>query len=93
MIVIPRLRSLTAATLGMTTGSGRADNLLALPRASSYVRQRGTTFPAKEPNPAMMQHQLLTSMIRKAPIFFGLLGVVRLGASKSVVYTAGGRAP
>jgi len=82
----PQPRSLVAT-------APQDDNVLALPRASSYVRQRGTTFPAKEPNPAMIQHHLLTSMIRKAPIFFGLLGVVRLGASKSVVYTAGGRAP
>jgi len=67
--------------------------MLALPDASSYVRQRGTTFPAKEPNPAMIQHHLFTSKIRKAPIFLGFLGVVRLGASESVVKTAGGRAP
>ena len=67
--------------------------MLALPDASSYVRQRGTTFPAKEPNPAMIQHHLLTSKIRKAPIFLGFLGVVCLGASESVVKTAGGRAP
>jgi hypothetical protein len=64
-----------------------------LPVASSYVRQRGTTFPAKELSPAMIQHHLLTSKIRKAPIFFGFLGVVRLGTSESVVTTAGGRAP
>ena len=67
--------------------------MLALPGASSYVRQRGTTFPAKEPKPAMIQHSLLTSKIRKAPIFLGFLGAVRLGASESVVKTAGGRAP
>jgi hypothetical protein len=67
--------------------------MLALPVASSYVRQRGTTFPAKELDPAMIQHHLLTSKIRKAPIFFGFLGVVRLGTSESVVKTAGGRAP
>ena len=41
----------------------------------------------------MIQHHLLTSKIRKAPIFLGFLGVVRLGASESVVTTAGGRAP
>ena len=67
--------------------------MLALPRTSSYVRQRGTTFPAKEPHPAMIQPHLLTSKFRKAPIFLGFLGAVRLGASKSVVYTAEGRAP
>ena len=67
--------------------------MLALPGASSYVRQRGTTFSAKEPNPAMIQHHWFTSKIRKAPIFLGFLGVVRLGASESVVKTAGGRAP
>jgi len=66
--------------------------MLALPGTSSYVRQRGPTFSTKEPNPAMIQH-LLTSKIRKAPIFLGFLGAVRLGASKSVVYTAEGRAP
>jgi hypothetical protein len=67
--------------------------MLALPGASSYVRQRGTPFPAKELNPAMIQHHLFTSKIRKAPIFLGFLGVVRLGASESVVTAAGGRAP
>jgi hypothetical protein len=67
--------------------------MLALPGASSYVRQRGTPFPAKELNPAMIQHHLFTSKIRKAPIFLRFLGVVRLGASESVVTAAGGRAP
>jgi len=41
----------------------------------------------------MIQHSLFTSKIRKAPIFLGFLGVVCLGASESVVKTAGGRAP
>jgi hypothetical protein len=67
--------------------------MLALPGASSYVRQRGTPFPAKELNPAMIQHHLFTSKIRKAPIFLGFLGVVRLGTSESVVTATGGRAP
>jgi hypothetical protein len=82
---IPRLRRF-AAPLGMTA-------TLALPGATPYVRQRGTTFSAKEPNPAMIQHQLLTSMIRKAPMFLGFLGAVRLGTSETAVYAVGGGAP
>lgn len=41
----------------------------------------------------MIQPHLLTSNFRKAPISLGFLGAVRLGAWKSVVYTAEGRAP
>jgi len=79
--------------LSRTTDRRTMTVTLALPTLTSYVRQRGTTFPTKEPNPAMIQHQLLTSMIRKAPIFFGFPGVVRLGTWESGVYTARGRAP
>ena len=65
------------------------------PQGLPYILRLKATHPVREkPNPEMIEHSYIRTLIRvSGPRVFALMGVVRPGASIFGSDAAGGRAP